>query len=144
MKSLTMKTIMIPDFHHDIRTQEEHYETPCLTRKGLFKECECYLRTLRTHSARSYSPHAELKQAPNDNGCNMVTMGLFTLGKIPLGLRKYFVSHFNPLNPRVKPLVVQSFLTFDSMERTIIWKGVEQYFHVLLFALQLFFKIYHF
>ena len=43
----------------------------------------------------------------------------------------------NPLTPRVKRWVIQSFLTFDSMERTlsvtIHWKAVEQYFTVCNF-----------
>ena len=29
------------------------------------------------------------------------------------------VTHINPLTPRVKPWVIQSFLTFDSMDRTL-------------------------
>ena len=43
----------------------------------------------------------------------------------------------NPLTPRVKPWVMQSFLTFDSTELqsvTIHWKAVEQYFTVVLFV----------
>ena len=48
------------------------------------------------------------------------------------------VLFLNPLTPRVKPWVIQSFLTFDSMDRTrsvtIHWKAVEQYFTVSLFA----------
>ena len=44
----------------------------------------------------------------------------------------------NPLTPRVKPWVIQSFLTFDSMDRTlsvtIHWKAVGQYFTVVLFV----------
>ena len=28
-------------------------------------------------------------------------------------------THFNPLTPRVKPWVIQSFLTFDSMDSTL-------------------------
>ena len=46
----------------------------------------------------------------------------------------------NPLTLRVKPWVIQSFLTFDSMDRTlkcdIHWKAVEQYFTVVLFVFQ--------
>ena len=44
------------------------------------------------------------------------------------------------LCPRVKPWVIQSFLTFDSTDRTlkknvtIHWKAVEQYFTVVLFV----------
>ena len=40
----------------------------------------------------------------------------------------------NPSTPRVKPWVIQSFLTFDSVDRTLMcemmihWKAVEQYF----------------
>ena len=44
----------------------------------------------------------------------------------------------NPLTPRVKPWVIQSFLTFDSMDKTlnvtVYWKAVEQYFTVVLFV----------
>ena len=44
----------------------------------------------------------------------------------------------NPLTPRVKPWVIQSVLTFDSVYRTlsvtIHWKAVEQYFTVVLFV----------
>ena len=45
----------------------------------------------------------------------------------------------NPLTPRVKPWVIQSFLTLDSMDRAlkcdyIRWKAVEQYFTVVLFV----------
>ena len=49
----------------------------------------------------------------------------------------------NPLTPRVKPWVIQSFLTFDCMDRTlkcqtIYWKAVEQYFTVVLFCFSIF------
>ena len=44
----------------------------------------------------------------------------------------------NPLTARVRPWVIQSFLTFDSMDRTLkcdhSWKAVEQYFIVVLFV----------
>ena len=45
----------------------------------------------------------------------------------------------NPLAPKVKPWAIQSFLTFDSVDRTlksetIHWKAVEQYFTVVLFV----------
>ena len=44
----------------------------------------------------------------------------------------------NPLTPRVKPWVIQVFLTFDSMNRTssvaIHWKDVKHYFTVVLFV----------
>ena len=48
----------------------------------------------------------------------------------------------NPLTPRVKPQVIQSFLTFDSMDRTlkcetIHCKAAEQYFTVVLFVIPL-------
>ena len=47
---------------------------------------------------------------------------------------------FIPLTPRVKPWVIQTFLTFDYMERTVKsdhhWKVVEQYFTVALFVFQ--------
>ena len=43
----------------------------------------------------------------------------------------------NPLTPKVKPWIIQSFLTFDSMDRilsvTIHCKAVEQYFTVVQF-----------
>ena len=46
----------------------------------------------------------------------------------------------NPLTPRVKPWVVESFLTLilwtDSKSVTIHWKAVEQYFTVVLFVFQ--------
>ena len=44
----------------------------------------------------------------------------------------------NPLTPRVKPWVIKSFLSFDSMDRSVttLWKGVEQYFTVVLFVFQ--------
>ena len=55
-------------------------------------------------------------------------------------VEQYFtvVLFVNPLTPRVKPWVIQSFLTFDSMDRsvTIHWKAVEQYFSVILFVFQ--------
>ena len=41
------------------------------------------------------------------------------------------VRGFNPLTPTVKLWVIQSFLTFDSMDN---WKAVEQYFTVELFV----------
>ena len=47
------------------------------------------------------------------------------------------VFSFNPLTPRVKPWVIQSLLTFHSLDRTlsatIRWKAVEQYLTVVLF-----------
>ena len=51
--------------------------------------------------------------------------------------------------PRVKPWVIQTFLTFDYMESVIIhWKTVEQYFTMVLFVFQSFnmqiCKIYQF
>ena len=44
----------------------------------------------------------------------------------------------NPLNPTVKPWVIQSFLAFDSKPYsvTIHWKAVEQYFILVLFVFQ--------
>ena len=46
----------------------------------------------------------------------------------------------NPLTPRVKPWVIQSFLTFDSMKRTLkcdhLLESFEQYFTVLLYVFQ--------
>ena len=42
------------------------------------------------------------------------------------------IKNINPLTPREKPWVIQSFLTFDSMDRTIHGKAVEQYFNVVL------------
>ena len=47
---------------------------------------------------------------------------------------------FNPMTPRVKPQVIQSFLTFDSMDRTLKCdrKAVEQYFTVVLFVSAIF------
>ena len=49
--------------------------------------------------------------------------------------RQVINNPINPLTPRVKPWVIQSFLTFDSMESvTIHWKAVEQCFTVVLFA----------
>ena len=44
----------------------------------------------------------------------------------------WFSSHFNPLTPKVKPWVIQSLLTFDSVR--IHWKAVEQYFTAMLFV----------
>ena len=48
------------------------------------------------------------------------------------------VLSFNYLTPRVKPWVIQSFLTLDSMYRTLTtdihWKAIEQYFTVVLFV----------
>ena len=45
---------------------------------------------------------------------------------------------FNPLTSRVKPWVVQSFLSFDCMDRSLKcifnWKVVEQYFTLKLFV----------
>ena len=55
-------------------------------------------------------------------------------------VKQYFtvVLFVNPLTPRVKPWVIQSFLTFDSMYRTssvtIHWKAVEQNLTVVLFV----------
>ena len=44
----------------------------------------------------------------------------------------------NPLTPRMKPWGIQSFLTFDSMDRTLTCdhssKAVEQCFTVVLFV----------
>ena len=44
----------------------------------------------------------------------------------------------NPLTPRVKPWMIQSFRTFHSMDRTLkcdhCWKAVEQYFTAVLFV----------
>ena len=49
----------------------------------------------------------------------------------------------NPLTPRVKPWVIQIFLTFDSMDRALkcdhSLKAVEQYFTVVLFVCLFFF-----
>ena len=47
-----------------------------------------------------------------------------------------FSKLFNPLTPRVKRCLIQSFLTFDSVDEsvTIHWKAVEQYFTVVLFV----------
>ena len=53
---------------------------------------------------------------------------------------QYFtvVLFVNPLTLRVKPWVIQSFLTFDFMNRTSSvathWKAVAQYFTVVLFV----------
>ena len=48
---------------------------------------------------------------------------------------KAVLLYLDPLTPRVKPWVIQSFLTFDSMNRTlsvtIHWKAVEHYFTVV-------------
>ena len=47
----------------------------------------------------------------------------------------------SPLTPRVKPWVIQSFLTFKPMDRTLKcdhWKAVMQYFTVVLFVFQFF------
>ena len=58
-------------------------------------------------------------------------------------VEQYFtvVLFVNPLTPRGKPWVTQSFLTFDSMDRTISvtmhWKAVKQYFTVVLLVFQL-------
>ena len=55
-------------------------------------------------------------------------------------VEQYFtvVLFVNSLTPRLEPLVIQSFLTFDSMDRTLkcdhCWKAVEQYFTVVLFV----------
>ena len=54
---------------------------------------------------------------------------------------EYFtvVLFVDPLTPRVKPWVIQSFLTFDFMYRTLKcdhWKAVEQCFTVVLFDFQ--------
>ena len=56
-------------------------------------------------------------------------------------VEQYFtvVLFVNPLTPRVKLWVMQSFLTFDSMDRTHISvtirsRAVEQYFTVVLFV----------
>ena len=59
-------------------------------------------------------------------------------------VEQYFtlVVFVNLLTPRVKPWVIQSFLTFDSMYRTLKCdhsleiKAVEQYFAVVLFVLK--------
>ena len=44
----------------------------------------------------------------------------------------------NPLTAKMRPWVIQSFLSFDSMDRTlsvtIHWKAIEQYFTVVLFV----------
>ena len=55
-------------------------------------------------------------------------------------VEQYFtvVLFVNPLTPRVKPWVIQSFLSFDSMDRSlksvpIHWKAVEEYFTVVQF-----------
>ena len=54
-------------------------------------------------------------------------------------VEQYFtvVLFVNPLAPRVKPWVIQSFLIFDSMDRTlsvtIRWTAVKQCFTVVLF-----------
>ena len=54
---------------------------------------------------------------------------------------QYFtvVLFVNPLTPRMKPWVIQSFLTLNSMDRTLKcyhshWKAVERYFTVMLLA----------
>ena len=45
-------------------------------------------------------------------------------------------TNVNCLTHSVKPWLIQSFLTFDSMNRTLHWKAVEQYFTVVLFVFQ--------
>ena len=49
-------------------------------------------------------------------------------------------SLLNPLTPRVKPCMIRSFLTFDSMDKTPksdhSLEAVEQYFTVVLFVFQ--------
>ena len=58
------------------------------------------------------------------------------------GSRFSFAIGFNPLTPRVKPWVIQGFLTFDSKDRPLkcdyslesCWKAVEQYFTLVLFV----------
>ena len=52
-------------------------------------------------------------------------------------IEQYFtvVLFVNPLTPRVKPWLIQSFLTFNSMDRTLKcdhWKAVEKYFTLVL------------
>ena len=42
----------------------------------------------------------------------------------------------NLLTPRTKPWLMQCFLTFYSMDRTLHWKAVEQYFTVVQFVFQ--------
>ena len=60
-------------------------------------------------------------------------------------VEQYFtvVLFVNPLTPKVKPWVTQSFLTFDSMDRTIHCKAVGQYFTVMLFVFQ-FYRVWNF
>ena len=54
------------------------------------------------------------------------------------GVPKSADLQLNPLDLRVKPWVIQSFLTLDYVDRTlsetIRWKAVEQYFTVVLFV----------
>ena len=56
------------------------------------------------------------------------------------GVEQYFTVELfvNPLTPRVKPWVIQSFLTLilwtEPKRVTIHWKAVEQYFTVELFV----------
>ena len=53
----------------------------------------------------------------------------------------------NSLTPRVKPWMIQSSLTFDSMDITlsviIYWKAVEQYFTAVMFVFQ-FHSVYNY
>ena len=56
-------------------------------------------------------------------------------------VEQYFtvVLFVNPLTPRLKPWVIKSFLTFDSMDRTLkcdhsLESCVEQYFILVLFV----------
>ena len=57
-------------------------------------------------------------------------------------VEQYFtvVLFVNPLTPRVQPWVIQSFLTFDSLDRTLSMtthlKAIKQYFTVVLFVFQ--------
>ena len=45
--------------------------------------------------------------------------GDYNISDTAAKLRKYFYKFNNPLTPRVKPWVTQSFLSFDSMDRTL-------------------------
>ena len=48
---------------------------------------------------------------------------------------KYIFCSINPLTPRVSTWMIQSFLTFHSMDSVAIhWKAVERYFAVVLFV----------
>ena len=65
-------------------------------------------------------------------------------------VEQYFtvVLFVNPFTLRVKPWVIQRFLTFDSMDRTLkcdhLLEAVEQYFTVVLFCDVVFFNFTQF